>query len=199
MFVHLEATSNAICWSFSGFLFLGENYFTLIAVVPRWPCVVATVKSPAMPPSLVAIIIHCCAAVCWTTARWWCVIMGCGLRNWRKSGEEMSLSSAFSRPRLCAGSQDFTEASATPLLSPSFNLCSSPLSISTLPLFQSLLFPSFNLYSSPLSIFAPLLCKSLFFYSFIFSLFLYRYFTLDFVFFQKFCHEFEWDRPWVQC
>ena len=176
MFVHLEATSNAICWSFSGFLFLGENYSTLIAVVPRWPCVVATVKSPAMPPSLVAIIIHCCAAVCWTTARWWCVIMGCGLRNWRKSGEEMSLSSAFSRPRLCAGSQDFTEASATPLLS-----------------------PSFNLYSSPLSIFAPLLCKSLFFYSFIFSLFLYRYFTLDFVFFQKFCHEFEWDRPWVQC
>ena len=137
----------------------------MIAVVPRWPCVVATVKSPAMPPSLVAIIIHCCAAVCWTTARWWCVIMGCGLRNWRKSGEEMSLSSAFSRPRLCAGSQDFTEASATPLLS-----------------------PSFNLYSSPLSIFAPLLCKSLFFYSFIFSLFLYRYFTLDFVFFQKFCH-----------
>ena len=161
-------TSNTICRNFSGFLFLGENYSTLIAVVPRWPCVVATVKSPAMPPSLVAIIIHCCAAVCWTTARWWCVIMGCGLRNWRKSGEEMSLSSAFSRPRLCAGSQDFTEASATPLLSPSFNLCSS-------------------------------LCHSLLFYSFIFSLFLYQYFTLVFVFFQKFCHEFEWDRPWVQC
>ena len=61
---YVIATSNAICWNFSGFLFLGENYSTLIAVVPRWPCVVATVKSPAMPPSLVAIIIHCCAAVC---------------------------------------------------------------------------------------------------------------------------------------